>query len=223
MWLRCALVSRTLETGAVAPLFSSGDDEQPASSASESAAAKAAWSIGLPAIRGAHQFWPAPPAAAERLKKCRGIGEPVGLGLDLAEPRLLVRLVGVEHREIGGIAVLVLEPGKIEAGLGGVGRRGGGFQSLGVMLERGERVGDILERGEHRAAILLRGLRVSGASGALLMAQSAAVEDRGEQSGAEVPEAGAGAEHLPDGERRAPRVGAERDVGQPVGGGDADF
>ena len=54
MWLRCALVSRTLATAVALPLLSSGDDEQPAtSSSSASAAAIAAFASRLSRIGGA--------------------------------------------------------------------------------------------------------------------------------------------------------------------------
>src|SRR5690242_18015148 len=132
MWARCALVSRTFGSTGVAE-FSSDDDEQPASSPNASAAAIAQWRDALSNI-GAHQLGAMPPAAAKRLEQRGGIGEAVGFGLDEAEPRLLVRLVGVEHRQIGGIAVLVLEAGEIETRLCGVRRLGRRVQCIGILL-----------------------------------------------------------------------------------------
>src|SRR6185503_11184600 len=203
MCASCALVSRTLATGGVADDWS-GDDEQPATSVSASAAAT--WRIGLTGIGGAHEIGPVPPAAAQSLEESSGVGEAVGFRLDLGEARLLVRLVGVENREIGCIAVLVLEAGEVEAGLGRVGRGGAGLKRFGVMLERGERVGDILECRQHRASILLGTLLVSVARRPLLVELGTAVENRREERGAEIPEAGTGAENLADGKRVGARV-----------------
>ena len=50
-----------------------------------------------------------PPTTPERLKQCRRVGESGRLGLNEAEPRLLISLVGVQDRQIGRIAVFVLE------------------------------------------------------------------------------------------------------------------
>ena len=139
-----------------------------------------------------------------------------------AQPRLLVGLIGIEHRKIGGIAVLVLQPGKVEAGLRRFGRGGGRLQRLGILLDRDQRVGDILERGEDGASILLGRLRVGRAGRALLVELGPAVENRREQRGADVPEAGAGTEDLADRERVGARISAERDVRQAVGPSDPD-
>src|SRR5512146_1646538 len=119
-----------------------------------------------------------PPAAAKRLAERGGIGETVGFGLNQAEPGLLIGLIGVEHRQISGISVLVLEAGEIEARLRGVRRFRRRVQRIGILLERDERVGDVLERREHGAAILLGALLIGVAGGALLMQPRSAVEDR---------------------------------------------
>src|SRR5689334_12092327 len=109
MCARWALVRRTLGIAGVA-LFSSADEEQPARSESASRPARLLLSTG------GHEFGLVPPPSAKRLEQSGGVGEAVGLGLHLREARLLIGLVGVQHREIGGIAVLVLEAGEIEAG-----------------------------------------------------------------------------------------------------------
>src|SRR4051794_8251177 len=105
MCARCALVSRTFDTAGAA-LFPSGEDEQPASAKAANSQAR---TIGLLGIRGSHEVAAVPPAAAECLEQRGGVGEAVGFGLDLAEPGLLIGLVGVQHREIGGIAILILK------------------------------------------------------------------------------------------------------------------
>jgi ribosomal protein S8E len=55
------------------------------------------------------------------------------------------------------------------------------------------------------------------------MEQRPAIENRRQQSGAEVPETRSRPKYLSDRERVAAGVGAERDVGQPVGGRDPDL
>src|SRR4029079_13844924 len=101
----------------------------------------------LPSIGDIHEIGPVPPAAAQCLEQRRSVGETVSFGLDEAEPRLLVRLVGVQHGKIGRITILVLESGEIEVLLGGVCGRGGGVQSLGIVLKRSYRVRASLDCG----------------------------------------------------------------------------
>jgi hypothetical protein len=103
-------------------LLSSGEEEQPATNASASAANAAPNLDHLASIGGAHQFRAVPPAAAERLEQSGSVGEAIGFGLDEAEPRLLIGLIGIQNGEVSGVSVLVLEPRQIEAGLCGVGR-----------------------------------------------------------------------------------------------------
>src|SRR6476661_4595711 len=187
MWLRCAFVRRTLGSAGVA-LPSSCDDEQPARTSTASAAMIARWRTSLARIGGARQIRAMPPAAAERLEQCRGVGEAIRLGLNQAEPRLLIRLVGVEHREVGRIAVLVLEAGDIEAGLRRVGGLRGRLQRLCILFERDQRVGDILECSQDRAAILLGALLIGVAGGPFLVQLRAAIEDRRKQRRSKAPE-----------------------------------
>src|SRR5580658_10049045 len=58
---------------------------------------------------------PVPPAAAQRLKQCSGIGEARRLRLDQRDMRLLIGLLGVEQRQIGAGAQLELAPRDGEA------------------------------------------------------------------------------------------------------------
>src|SRR5690242_5494797 len=112
-----ALVSRTFAVTGL-PLFSSGDDEQPPTRVSASAVNAAANVSRLSVIRGAHELRPMPPAAAKRLEEGGSVGEAVGFRLHEAETGLLIRLIGVQNREIGRVAVLVLETGQIQARFG---------------------------------------------------------------------------------------------------------
>src|SRR5438445_9228795 len=105
MCARCALVRRTLATLAAAPLFSSGDDEQPTKRVTASAAASPRVSEDLFRICG-RQLRPMPPAAAERLEQRCGIGKSVRLRLHEIEPRLPVGLIRVQHGEIACISIL---------------------------------------------------------------------------------------------------------------------
>src|SRR5690348_436871 len=101
MWLRCALVSLTLATFPLAPYpLSFADEEQPATRSSAAAAA-AFIAIESARIGRARELGLVPPAAAERLEQRDGVGETVGLGLDRRKAGLLIRLVGVQHGEIG--------------------------------------------------------------------------------------------------------------------------
>src|SRR5262245_54507467 len=116
MWPRWAFVSRTFAMTGVA-LFSSWEDEHPATSASAMAAKAALERTRLSSIGCAHQLRLVPPSAAQSLEQRRRVCETVRFCLDEAEARLLVCLVCVEHRQVGRIAVLVLETRQVEAGL----------------------------------------------------------------------------------------------------------
>src|SRR5206468_2119421 len=151
----------TLATDAWALSGSLVAAEQPARRADAAAARRRA----LLRMGDTFEVGPAPPAAAERLEQSGGVGEAAGLCLDERQPGLLVALLGIEHGEVAGIAVLILEPGQIERPPGGLGRGGGGFQGAGVLVEGGQAVGDLLEGGEDGGAILLRGLGVEGSGG----------------------------------------------------------
>src|SRR5690348_5003416 len=105
MWLSWAFVSRTLAIAGVVASWSA-DDEQPVSVSAS--APRTAPPIALASI-GAHQFRLMPPSSAKRLEQRRGVGEAVRLGLDEAQARLLICLVRIEDREIGCVAVFVLE------------------------------------------------------------------------------------------------------------------
>src|SRR5205814_2353467 len=84
--------------------FPSGEDEHAGMNVSAKTAIAA-----LPSIGCARQISTVPPTAAQGLEQGRGVGEAVGFGLNQAEPRLLIRLGGVQHGKIGCIAVLMLK------------------------------------------------------------------------------------------------------------------
>src|SRR6185369_15486162 len=168
MWASWAFVSLTLATAFAGASVLSGEDEQPATDSANAMIAN------LPSIGGTREICAVPPAAAQRLEQGCGVGEAIGLGLDETEACLLICLLSVQHGEISGITVLILDLGEIEAGLCGVRRGGGSLERLRIVLERGERIRDILEGHEHGAAILLCRLLVGEARGALLMKQGAA-------------------------------------------------
>src|SRR3954447_25778779 len=98
MWLSWCFVRRTFWTALAALSWSSDLDEQPAASRTQSATAsprrRGLWSIGA-----SLEIGPVPPPAAERLEQGRGVGVAARLGLNEAEARLVVRLLGVEHRK----------------------------------------------------------------------------------------------------------------------------
>src|SRR6266567_845011 len=157
IWLSCAFVRRTLPTEGLLSSLSLGD-EHPVNMSATNIASANRRSERLSSIGAAVQVGSMPPTAAKRLEQSRGVGKAAGLGLNKAEPGLLVCLFGVQHSEICIITILVAKPRKIEAGLGGIRRCGRGLHSFCVMLERAQRVGDILKSDEHRSAILLRRL-----------------------------------------------------------------
>ncbi len=130
-----------------------------------------------------------PPAAAERLKQRRRVGETIGLGLHQVDPGLLIGLLGAQQRKVAGVAVLPLSLGQIQRDLGGIRGGRGCLQALGVLFERRQGVGDILKGGQDRAAILFGRLNIGGLRGALLVQQRSALEDRRGQRRAQTPEA----------------------------------
>ena len=145
-----------------------------------------------------------PPAAAERLEQGGGVGEAVGLGLHERDARGLLGLLGIEQRDEADGAELQLALGDGEALRRGVLGGDGGFQGIGVGLQRAQRIGDVLEGGDDGAAILRRRLVEGGARRALAVQQGAAVEDRLRQAAGDAPEVGARREQPVELRRRRP-------------------
>ena len=81
------------------------------------------------------------------------------MGLNEINHGLLIRLFGAEQRQVISVASLKLLPGQIERDAGGILCRRRGFQGVGVLLKRIQRVSDILKGGKNRAAVLFGGLR----------------------------------------------------------------
>src|SRR5579859_2857518 len=220
-----------LGVAAAACALSSGLPEQAASDSAPRVIAVAARKaprrgrlVGMGVLGGGllGEFGPLPPAAAERLVEGGGVGEARRLRLHQRDARLLIALLGAEQGEVGGVAGLVLALREVERALGGVKGGGVGLQPRRVLLDRGERVGDVLEGGEHGGEVLLARLDVGRLRAAFLVQQRAALEDRGGDRRAIGPEAGSGAEHMADLQRGRAGVAGELDVGQAVGGGEAD-
>src|SRR5581483_3292069 len=70
------------------------------------------------------QLPPIPPAAAESLEKGGSVGKAVGLGLHQIELRLLVSLLGAQHRQVSAVANAPLLLRKIERFFGRLRRSG---------------------------------------------------------------------------------------------------
>src|SRR5215469_11641822 len=140
-------------------------------------------------VRG--QTLPVPPAAAERMKQCRGVGIAAGLGLYQVDPGLLVSLLRAQQRQVACVPVLPLPLGEIERGFRGRFRGGRCLQRLGILCECGEGVSYVLKGGQNGAAVLLGRLPVGRSGGALLMQQRPALEDGRGQVRTHRPEAGA--------------------------------
>ena len=157
-----------------------------------------------------------PPAASQCLKQCRRIGETIGLRLQAIDPRLLIGLFGIQHREIVGVAVLQLALGQIERHPGGVFGRRGRLECERILLECGQRVGDILEGSLHRAAILLECLHIGVPCRVFLVHECPAVENGRGQLRADLPEAHAGRKGLADHQSRAAGIGGQLEIGQAV-------
>src|SRR5260370_35396291 len=110
-----------------------------------------------------------PPAAAERLKQRRGVRKAIGLRLhESDQSRLVSVLCGKQSQIIDGTE-LQLSARNSKALEGGALGRISRFQSLGIELNRMQRVGDVLEGGDDRAAIHRRRLIEGGIGGAFPM------------------------------------------------------
>src|SRR5579872_581981 len=225
MFWRWAALSRTLLAVTPGALSASLEVQPPSARPTASAASAAAGTA-----RGARRLFSMslrrerlsmPPAAAERLKERGGVGVAAGLSLHQVDARLLIGLLGAEEREVRCVAVLPLTLREVECGLGRIGGGGGGLQLFGILGERRQRIGHVLTGGEDRAAILRGRLVIRGLRGALLVQQGSALEDGRGEIRPHRPEAGAAREQLIDGERGAAGGGAQGDIGQAVGHGDA--
>src|SRR6266849_288581 len=119
-----------------------------------------------------------PPAAAERLKQRRGVGKTIGLRLhESDQSRLVSVLCGKQSQIIDGTE-LQLSARDSKALEGGALGRISRLQSVGIGLNRLQRIGDVLKRGDDRTAIRRRRLIEGGDGGAFLMQQGASIEDR---------------------------------------------
>jgi hypothetical protein len=64
----------------------------------------------------------------------------IGLGLCEVNHGLLIDLLRAQEGQVIDVAGLILPPGKIERCGGGIFGGSGSFQTIGVLLERGQRV-----------------------------------------------------------------------------------
>src|SRR6266851_3822871 len=104
-----------------------------------------------------------PPAAAERLRQRRGVRKTIGLRLhESDQSRLVSVLCGKQSQIIDGTE-LQLSARNSKALEGGALGRISRLQSVGVGLNRMQRIGDVLKGGD---------------GGAFLMQQGASIEDR---------------------------------------------
>src|SRR5579872_3564394 len=99
-----------------------------------------------------------PPTAAQSLKQCRRIGVAARLGLYQIDARLLIGLFSAEQGEVTRVAVLPLSLSDVQRGFGGIRCRGGSFEPCGILVERGQSIGNVLAGCQDRTAILLGGL-----------------------------------------------------------------
>lgn len=85
-----------------------------------------------------------PPAAAQRLVKCCGVGKAVRFRLDHRKTGLLIGLFGGEQAERAGLTQFLLTPrNRQAAGCRRLGR-GRSLETVAVALDGMKRIGDIL-------------------------------------------------------------------------------
>ena len=116
---------------------------------------------------------PIPPAAAERLKQRRRIGEPRRAGLHHLNHRLLIGLLGVEQQQDVGVAGFHLLAGEVETHLRSAFEVARGLQRIRVVLQGAQRVGDVLHGGDDGAPVS-PGRRVVSVLGLLELVQKRA-------------------------------------------------
>src|SRR6185437_6361165 len=163
------------------------------------------------------------PAAAKRGVQRGGVGQPGGARLDQRDASLLVAALGVEQVEIAGGADLVLLAGQPELLRCRAFRTDLRGQSLCVVFERLQGIGDVLEGDQHGLLPVRQRLVQAGAGGALLVQQLAAVEQRLGQAQAQRPGARAGGKQLAGMQRLRTAAGGQRDLRQHRRGGHADL
>ena len=94
------------------------------------------------------------------------------------DERLLVRLLGTQEREVIDVAGLILLLGQIQRDGSSVFGGRSGLQTISILLERVQGVGDILKSSQDGCAILFGSLCKSGPGCAFLMQQGPALENR---------------------------------------------
>ncbi|MFO1505772.1 MAG: hypothetical protein U1F23_01625 [Lysobacterales bacterium] len=107
-------------------------------------------------MRALRQLRLMPPAAAERLIERGGIGETIGRGCDPCDPRLLVRLLGIQQLERANGAIAQLSLREIQRGPCRGFRVHGRLQRPCILL-RDQGVRDILNA-PSTAAVLFGGV-----------------------------------------------------------------
>ena len=139
------------------------------------------------------------------------------------DARLQISLLRRELQQHVALAFVELLLRQIEAPFRGALEVARGAQRIGVVLQRAQRVGDVLHRADHRAAIGPRRGLVGVARALELMQQGAGVEYRLRRVAGELP--GETLRRDQGGKDRigVAAVGADGEVRQRVGGGDADL
>ena len=163
------------------------------------------------------------PAAAQRNVKRGGVGQARSARLDQADARLLMLARRIEHLQIAGGTVAVLEGHQFQAAcrrLLGCRLR---LQTIGIQFERAQAVRNILERRQHRALVVGRGLVEAGLGRALLCAQRAAMEQRRQQTAAHSPRFRPAAEQITGVQRERADAAGQRDLRKQIRAGDADL
>ena len=113
-----------------------------------------------------------------------------------------------EQRHVAHASGRELLLGDVERSRGGGFRLGSGTQSAGIALERSQRVGDFLQSTQYSLAVLGRRAVEIRKGAASSGAELAAVKERLQQSAAEIPRLGSGAEQVLRGKRlRTDRAG----------------
>src|ERR1700730_11145693 len=91
--------------------------------------------------------------SAERLKQRGRISVAIGARLDERDHRLLIGLLRADERQVTHGAELELVPHDVQAPLPGVFGAGGRAQSVGIRIERMQRIGHVLKGGQYRRSI----------------------------------------------------------------------